>query len=79
MTYTIDERGIHYRIEDDEADRVARLVEQRRAIAVEPATPPIPLPDAVKACQDISAQHHAAFDAACECEASGVRHCGMCE
>lgn len=77
MQYTIDEQGIHYQIEDDEADRVARIVEQRRLVAVEPVTPEIPLIEAVATLQRISAQQHAWDD--CECERIGVRRCGMCE
>lgn len=79
MQYTIDnERGILFRIEDDEADRVARIVEQRRLVAVEPVTPEIPLVEAVAACQRISAEQHAALDD-CECSRIGVKKCGMCE
>lgn len=86
MQYTIDEQGIHYKIEDDEADRVARIVAQRRLVAVEPKKPEISLSDAVKECQKISEQQHAwekssqhaALDG-CECDRIGVRRCGMCE
>lgn len=52
MKYLIDEQVIHYFIEDAEADRVAALKAQPITVD-EPAE--IPLPDAVRACHDISA------------------------
>lgn len=52
MKYLIDERGIHYLIEDAEADQVAELQAERSAVD-EPSE--IPLSDAVRACHDISA------------------------
>lgn len=52
MKYLIDELGIHYFVEDAEADRVAELQAER---AVVDETAEIPLTDAVAACRDISA------------------------
>lgn len=52
MKYLIDDLGIHYFVEDAEADQVAAMQTERAAVddAAE-----IPLPDAVRACHDISA------------------------
>lgn len=52
MKYLVDEQGIHYLIEDAEADRVAELQAERSAVD-DPAE--ISLFDAVRACHDISA------------------------
>lgn len=78
MQYMIDEQGIHYMIEDQIADETDRLLDRRRAQAAEPNLPEISLTEAIKTCQDISAQI-AALDSDCECERIGVKPCGMCE
>lgn len=76
MNYMIDERGIHLWVEDQIADETDRLLDQRRAQAADPTLPEIPLADAIKTCQDISAQY---AESDCECQRIGVKKCGMCE
>lgn len=58
MKYFIDERGIHYLVEDAEADQVAAL-KAEPIIVDEPAE--IPLSDAIAACHKISAELNAAL------------------
>ncbi len=57
----MDEGEYLMRIEDDYADLIMRLHEQRRAITTPDTANDIPINEAVAACARISAESHAAL------------------
>ena len=76
MRYTIDERGIHYQIEDQEADAQA---EEARAAEANAEPPPIPLPEAVATVERVAAKLRTDLQQ-CECRTQGAPTlCGGCE